>query len=189
MPVLPNASPDELNSPFFIANKEICQSFDQFIVANKGETHGNYNAFSYNVLGKVKHPNKWEFNIKKSSFTSGNLLLSSKYQCLHVASIWTAKNLKSDCPKFKIRPKKLLDFVKIGMFKNWNRLSTYNQYVIKSELPNHKLIINLFKLLGELLDFEKVWEIQYQNSELRIELRSESTHTSIIEKLLKENYS
>ena len=189
MPVTPNASTDELDSPFFLANEEICQSFDQFIVSNGGETRGKYNAFSYNVLGKVKHPNKWEFNIKKSTFTSGSLLLSSKYQSLHVASIWTAQDLESECPNFKIRPKKWFDFAKVGMFNNLNWLSDKKTYVIKCQNPNHSLIVNLSGTLSELLEQKRVWEIQYSNSVLKIELRSESTHTSIIEKLLVENYA
>lgn len=189
MPVSPNAAPSELSSPFFIENEKICHSFDEFIVAKNGETRGKYNAFSYNVIGKVRHPNKWEFRIQKSSFTSGNLLLSSKYQSLHVASIWTAKILKSDCPNFYIRKKKTFDFLKMALSRNWNFLLDNGKYVIKCADPNHELINDLKGKLGNLFELQRVWELRFENSELKIEIRSESTHTEIIEKFLVENYT
>lgn len=189
MPVTPNAAPGELDSPFFIANEEICQSFDQFIVSNGGETRGKYNAFSYNVLGKVRHSNKWEFRIKKSTFTSGNLLLSSEYQNLHIASIWTARSLQSDCPDFLIRRNKFLDGIRISFSKKWNWFTHDKRYVIRCRNRDHNLIKDMKDILKHLFDVDCVWEVHYNNPVLIIDLRANSSHTATIEKLLAKNYA
>lgn len=189
MPVKPNAATDELDSPYFKTNEKICQSFDQFIIAQNGETRGTYNAWSYNVLGKVRHPNKWEFRIKKSTFTSGNLLLSSKYQSLHVASTWTAQNLDSSCPSFKIRKPKFLDGFLISISKNLTWLDSSKNYVLKCTEPNNELISDLKTMLKPLFKDKLIWDLHYEKPVLSIELRSESTHTSLIEKLLAKNYA
>ena len=185
MPIKHNASPDEQTSSYFRANEGICQSFDAFIVASGGETRGTYNAWSYNVLAKVRHPYKWEFRIKKATYTSGNLLLSLKYQSLHVASIWTARNMEVDCPAFHIRKRKSLDSLSVFLFGKYYWLSEHKSYLIKSRNPDHPLIQQLKVILKDLLETEKVWNIEFNNPVLSIEIRSENTHTKTIEKLLK----
>jgi hypothetical protein len=189
MPISPNAAPDELDSPFFIKNEEVCRTFDEFIISLDGETRGNYNAFSYNILGEIRHPNEWEFNIKKSSFTSGNLLLSSKYQSLNIASKWTAKNLPSDCPEFFIRRKRFTDsFITSGSKKsNW--LSTSQRYVIKPQEPSHYFIKELEVKIKDLIRSGQVWEVRYENNMLSIDLRTDQIHTGIIKDLIQKTYT
>jgi len=186
MPVVHNASPDEFDSPFFIANQKICEEFDTYIVGKNGETRGKYNSYSYSVLGKIRHPQKWEFEIKKASYTSGNLLLDSKYQSLHTASFWRAKKLETDCTYFKIRRKKRWDFLLLIIFpKIWRKHSSQGKYVIKSNHPDHDFIFKLNLILKKLFDSNKIWEIEFENSELEIDLRSAELHTEIIDELLK----
>ena len=185
MPITPNASPDEFNSPFFLANEKICQEFDTFILNHKGETRGKYHAFSYQVLGKIRHPEKWEFRIKKASFTSGNLLISTKKQSLFVSSKWTAKNFKSNCPKFLIRRKKRWDFLKVSSSKKkWSWFQGNRKYVIKTKDSQNEIVINLSEQLSKLFESNEIWRINLSENELKIELRSEELHLDIIEKLI-----
>lgn len=165
------------------------KSANQFITSMGGETVGTYNAWSYRVIGKINHPNQWEFLLKKSTFSSGNLLLSSEYQNLHIASIWIARNLPSNCSTFLIRKKKVGDGLKIALSRNWNWLSVKKRYLIYSKSPEHTLIEDIQYLLKHLLKLENLWEVRYENPILSIEVRSENSYTSTIEKLLTKNYS
>lgn len=174
MSLISDASPDEIKSPYYIQNKIICEKFEQFILNKSGKIKGKFNAWSYVVYGKTPHPSKWEFKIKKATYSSGNLLLSTKYQSLQVESIWFAKNMETDCSDFLIqKPKWYNRFKKLNDF-----------YSIKSKTPNHDLISSLTKILSPLLINQNIWKISYQNNELKIETRCENLELEIIEKLL-----
>jgi hypothetical protein len=79
-------------------------------LSKNGQTKGKHNAWSYIVSGKTPLNKEWHVTIKKSTFTSGNLLLSSEYQSLQFEERWIAKNFISDCPTFKIAKSKWSDF-------------------------------------------------------------------------------
>ena len=185
MPITPDASPDEYRSPFFIKNKAICEIFDQFIINLNGETNGAYNAWSYNAIGKINHVNEWQFRIKKSTYSSGNLLLSSKFQNLHIASEWIAKQLETTHPDFLIRKRSVLDIFKILTLKNWSKLIHFNHYVIYCEHPNNDLILQLTQVLSDLFKEKQVFSIQYKSPELIINLRTAEIHEDLILKVIK----
>lgn len=102
MAIIADASFDEQTSPFYLENKRICDEFESYILSKSGQTKGKYNAWSYIVTGKLPVNKQWYITIKKSTFTSGNLFLSSEYQSLQIESKWFSKNFISDCPHFKI---------------------------------------------------------------------------------------
>ncbi len=186
MPFVSNAGTSELDSPFFIQNSEICQRFDDFIVSFGGETRGKYNAFSYSGVGKIPHPNKWEFRIAKASFTSGDLILSSKYQSLQHATLWIARNLDKNIQEFIIRRMKWYDVLFLRFQKKSQQFGV-SKYVLTSSIAQSDLLDNLKTILHNLFEKDEIWEITFKESTLKIESRSEFLNTEIMEKLIKSD--
>lgn len=179
-----NASPSEQSSPFYDTNKKFCLTFEEFIQKNKGICEGKYNAWSYFVVGKINTQKKWVLKYKKSTFTSGNLLLSSKTQNLFVSSVWKTHGLENE--KFIIRKKKLKD----SLFKIFNstfkELNNFNKYTLISK-NNSKSISDLITILRPLLISGEVYHISNNNKELVIELRSDKHYFDIFKKLSDSN--
>ena len=189
MPIKPNAAPDEVESDFYIANERICKEFEAFFEELGGETKGAYNAFSYNAIARVKHPLKWTFQIKKSTYAATSIWLNSNYQGLLVACLWKAHDLRSDCPGFYIRKGKFFDFIKINLSKNWYWFDRQGKYVMNTSEPNHALIKQVKEFTKDLLNSKKVWEINYSfsDTQLSIDLRSDMLHLNTIKRLLDES--
>ena len=111
--IQPNASPSEKQSPFYEVNESFCQTFEKYIRNKNGISSGSYNAWSYSVIGKINHPTEWILEYKKSTFSSGNLLLSSKHQNLLTSVIWKTKG--DTTSEFFIRKRKLKHKQTIGL--------------------------------------------------------------------------
>ena len=185
MPIIPNAGPNELSSPFFKKNKESCEKFLKFIESLGGEVNGRYNAFSYHLLGKVKRKNQWNLRFKKSSYSSGSLLLSSKYQSLSFVSEWFADDIMLNCPKFKIRKKNKFDFIKKYIFSNLWKLKEHENYIIECVESDNFYIFNLNEILSSLYEGGKVYEITYEKKKMTISLRTEGIHEKEILKIIE----
>ncbi len=171
MPVKTNGTDIEKNFPFFLRNMDTCQAFDRFIIENNGETRGTYNAWSYLVVGKIRHENNWQFGIKKATYTSGNLLLSSKYQNLHYAQQFKADILESPREDFLIRKKKYFDFIRIALNPKLSWFDKGQHYIIKRGKDYNQFQETLCSLLSTLFSSKEVFSISYKNSKLIIDLR------------------
>ncbi|MFK5890225.1 MAG: hypothetical protein QM486_05795 [Flavobacteriaceae bacterium] len=185
MSIIPNAGTSELTSPFFKKNKESCEKFLKFIEGLGGKVNGRYNAFSYHLLGKIKRKNQWDLRFKKSSYTSGNLFLSSKYQSLSFVSEWFADEIELNCPKFKIRKKKKLDYIKKYIFSNLRELKENKNYILECSESNNFFILYLNEILLNLYIEEKVYEIIYEKKKMVISLRTEEIHREEILKIIE----
>lgn len=113
MGIKSNASAGELDSPFYSDNKAFCETFESFMTELGGETIGAYNAWSYNVKGRVDKRYRWIFQLNKSTYSSGTLLLSTKKQSLQFWTIWKCKCLVTNLPNFQLRKKRRLDAINI----------------------------------------------------------------------------
>jgi hypothetical protein len=196
MPIQSIATAYEENSPFYKVNKEICIAFDAFITKNGGQTRGKYGASAYSIRGKIPHPCQWEFKIKKSTFTStGNLLLSGKSQSLFVASRWTAQNIPTDCPSFRIRKKRWLDFFRIQWSRNWSKLYVSDRYVIQTSNPKNLFIHEVVDIIQDLFKEQNIMEITFHQTEsaeasgsLQIDLNTEGIKMNYIQALLEKSF-
>ena len=97
------ASPDELNSPFYIKNQELCLLWEKYILERGGKITGSYSCSAYIIKAKVKIYKTWVIDVKKASYTSGNLLLSSKYQSLQEHLTFKTLIKNSGCCDFYIK--------------------------------------------------------------------------------------
>lgn len=83
MPLISEASPSEKHSTYYLANEATCKEWEKFILSKDGKVNGVYNAWSLKIKAQIKTKRTWNFYVEKSTFSSGNLLLSSKTQSLH----------------------------------------------------------------------------------------------------------
>ena len=175
-----NASANEKLSPFYKANEAFCIDFENFIKQNQGICKGNYNAWSYLISGKISEPNQWVLEYKKSTFSSGNLLLPIKSQNLFISAIWKTKGSHSD---FKIRKKHSLDSISSIVNQDISTLNMFKKYVIVAK-NKPKSILKLVNLLKPLFVSEEIYEITNFKNELKIELRTEKHYFDIFKQLM-----
>jgi hypothetical protein len=186
MAIKPNASPDEVSSPFYKANEEFCSEFESYIARKNGKVKGNYNAWSYLIFGKISVPKNWDLMYKKSTFTSGNLLLSSEYQSLLVLAKWETERKGIHNTEFNIRRKTRVDLIKLLLNKSLSKLDLSDKYVIEIKDNKPQLISKLTELLKNLFISGEIYEIDYRNDKLKIELRTKKHHFDLFDKLTSE---
>lgn len=187
MKIKPNASPNELSSPFFKKNEEFCFDFESFIANKNGKVKGNYNSWSYLIFGKISNPTNWNLTYKKSTFTStGNLLLSSKYQSLLVLAEWETERKGTHNSEFTIRRKTRTDFLRKLVNKSLSELDISKKYILEIKNTKPKLISNLTEILKSLFQSREIYKIEHKNDKLKIEMRTEKHHFEIFDKLITE---
>ncbi|MFD2917799.1 hypothetical protein [Psychroserpens luteus] len=185
MKIKSHAAQNELTSPFYKANEDFCIRFENYIASKNGMIKGQYNAWSYLIFGKFESSKSWDLMYKKSTFSSsGNLLLSSKSQCLLTMATWSTKLYISENSSFSIRRTKNFDFIRKLFNKNIDTLNQKTGYIINSSRPLSKQVKNILIALKPLFDKKIIYEIELQRNELTIELRSEEHHFDVLEKIL-----
>ncbi len=145
MPIESNAAPDELDSPFYLKNEELCQKWEKYIISKGGEEKGIYNAWSLNFISKVKGENEWLIYVKKATFTSGNLLLSSKKQNLQEILTFKSVFENTGCKDFCI-----------------------SRSIFRRKEQNHPFFRQVKELLKEGISDKSLFEAKFKNSELTI---------------------
>lgn len=186
MKIKSNASQDELSSPFFSMNKKFCSEFESYIANKNGKVKGNYNAWSYLIFGKFSKLKNWDLIYKKSTFTSsGNLLLSSKFQSLFVMAKWIKELNGTHNSEFEIRKKTLADFIRIPLSKSLSKLEFSNKYVIIRKGNETQFLSQLIETLKSLFISGEIYKIDHSNKKLEIELRTEKHHFEVLDKLIE----
>jgi hypothetical protein len=166
MPIESNAASDELDSPFYKKNEELCKKWEQYILEKSGQVKGSYNAWSFHLMSKVKGKKEWLINVKKATFTSGNLLLSAKKQNLQ--EILTFKSICKDtgCKDFCICN---------SIFKRK-----------KQDHPFYKQIEDLVK---DGINDQSLYEVRFKNSELSIVFHYKNEWFEMADKILAFEYT
>lgn len=82
MSISSDATPDEKDSPFYKANRKLCENWQKFIEEKDGKCTGVYNSSSLNFKAKLNTRRTWLISVKKATYSNGFLLFSSKYQNL-----------------------------------------------------------------------------------------------------------
>ncbi len=102
MPIESNAAPDELESPFYAANKELCEKWEAFVQEKGGKINAIYNAWSFNIKAKFKTQRTYLISVKKATYSNGSIWFSSKKQNLQEILEIQTKVTDSGCPDFNI---------------------------------------------------------------------------------------
>jgi hypothetical protein len=176
-----NGSITEKDSPYFILNKIFCEEFEDFILERNGKVKGSYNAWSFSIAGKICDPNIWILNYKKSTYSSGNLMLSTKGQNVLTSAEWKTKNIFE--PKFKIRRKKFTDLLSLKLTRTLSTLDYSNKYVVDIQKQNDRAFKKLLNTLKPLFISEEIYEIENVGKKFRVELRTDQHHFKIFNQL------
>ena len=183
MTIKSNASDNETKSPYFIKNKEFCCDFEDYILKQNGKVKGNFNAWSYSIIGKISQSQSWTLKYKKATFSSGHLFLSTKRQNVLTSAEWLTTNNQG--PKFLIRQQGFGDYFNLKFNSSISRLDFTNQYIIKTNNRNSKFINTLIYNLKPLFIKGEIYKIENNHENLKIELFEQQIITSIFLK----NYS
>lgn len=187
MKIKPNASPDEISSPFFKSNEKFCFDFESFIYSKNGEVKGNYNAWSYLIFGKISNPKHWNLTYQKSTFTStSSLFLLSKRQNLLVLAKWETKNKVAPNSEFTIRKKTGIDFFKKLVNTSLHELDFSKKYILEIPKEKSRLCFKIIETLRPLFLSKEIYRIEHKNDTLKIEMRTEKHHFEMFEKLISE---
>lgn len=186
MRIKSNAAPDEVSSPYYDLNKTFCYDFERYIATKNGKVKGNFNAFSYLIFGKLHNSKHWDLTYKKSTFTStGNLILSSKSQCLLVLCKWETDFNCTTKSEFEIRKKKVSDLFRLAVNPYLGVLELNKNYVLYKKDKMPQKIAQLLNTLQALFISGEIYNIKLANSRLCIELRTEKHHFKSLDKLFE----
>jgi hypothetical protein len=163
-----NASEDEISSPFYKENKKRCDEFEKYILNSGGTLNGKFNSWSYKVTAQLSET--LSIIYKKSTYTSGNLLLSSKYQSLHEQVEITLTSDK-ELDFFRIRKRKTFDKIRSIFFKDFNFYKSSKNYIIISKEDNPDFQ-RLKYLLTPVIKANQLFEVIANKTTLYIDLRT-----------------
>jgi len=139
MSLISNATQDELDSPYYNQNQDICRKWEQFILEKGGKINGVFNAWSFMIKSKITGKKTWFIDVKKSTYSGGNLLLSLKYQNLQEILTFKARFNNIDCGNFCISR----SFFRRKSQKHLFYRDVYN--LLKKEIRDRSLYMTHFK--------------------------------------------
>ena len=185
MKIKSNAAPIELSSPFYKINEDFCFDFEKFVASKNGHVKGNYNAWSYFIQGKILAPKVWHLKYKKAIYSStGNLILSSKYQNLLTLAEWSTPMAGSHNSEFSIFKKEAIGIIG-RLIQNAKPFKSLRKYVVINSKNNPTLIISLYPVLEPLFQTGEIYSIILKKDVLTISLRTDQHHFEVFENLLK----
>ncbi len=144
MPIQSNASPDELESPYYHANKTLCFKWNDYILEKGGKVNGLFNAWSFSVNAAITTRRTWRIEVKKATYSNGSIFLSAnknKFECLTFKTTLPGVG----CPNFTIR--------KSG--RSWYK-------------GNHPLFTSIRRLLDDAFQNNEVYRVTFKHDELTI---------------------
>lgn len=174
MAITSNAAPDELSSPFYKKNMEICLAWERFLEELGGKSRGSVTAWAYLVQGQIESGLVWQVKVSKSHYTNSRWNAS-----LNVIEILEMKTLlpRAGGQEFKIRHGYLFD-----LFKRKKRLAINKKYSLFGE-PN-PIVEYLISYLGEAFTSNQVNFITLENNELHISLDTYNNNFDVVKRLI-----
>ena len=172
-----NAASDELDSPFYQKNEETCKKWEHFTHQNNGTISGTYNAWSYKLFVKFEQPNTCKITVSKATYSSGNLLLSSKYQNRQEHLVFHMKVASKS--SFMIKR------------ASWRELLTQRQslqanpyYSIFGKVDK-VILTEIVSILSSLFESKRVNEVHLKDGILNIKLNDSNGNLDIIHSLIQ----
>ena len=165
------AAPSELNSPFFLKNKHVCEVWEGFIKKHEGTIKGKCSVWALIVEGKIKKNTIWTFKIKKSTSSTSNIFISSKKAIIEFSTI-QASDINLKCTSFRIRKYKWLDFIRLKLSSNHMRVN--KELVLIAKNINRVEENRLVELIKKLPITIKADIVQYNDEKKTLMLRFQS---------------
>jgi hypothetical protein len=179
--IKPNAASDELSSPFFLKNEATCLKWEEFALKNGGTIQGTYNAWSYKVYLKINTPQPWFIIVSRATYTSGNLLLSSKYQSVDEKIVLKTK-IKSNV-NFTIKMSRPKDYFSLRRRKKLKISNSYSVIGVNNLVANPPFE-QITETLALLFKKKHVFSVKLNNYELVITLRDSNENYQVVQSLI-----
>jgi hypothetical protein len=174
MAIVSEASPDELCSPFYKKNMEICLSWESFIKELGGTSRGSVTAWAYLVQGQIKAGLTWKIKVSKSHYT--NSRWHAGFNVIELLEISTFLPYVG-AQEFTIRRSYLFD-----LFKRKKRLKVNRKYYLFGE--PHPIVEYLIPFLNEALTSNQVNFIRLKDNELNISLDTYNNNFDFVKQLI-----
>lgn len=161
MPIVSNGAPDELDSPFYLKNEELCNKWNEYVLAKVGELNAIFNAWSFNIKAKVKTNRTWLIDVKKATYSGGDLLLSAKYQ--NLLEILTFRTIikNTGCKDFRI-----------------------SRSIFKRRKRKHPFYDQVYNLVSASLKYKQLYDVTYKDFVLTIVFHHRNDWFSMTDKIL-----
>lgn len=160
MPIVSNAAPDELNSPFYKKNEDLCNQWEKYILGKEGEVNGVYNSMSFVIKAKVTSYKTWDIDIEKDTIGDGHYWLTSKHRGNKETAIYQTI-LSTACSNFKIQ--------KSG---------------IRVRGKKHQLAQAIYDLVKPAIENDSLHEVRFKKQKLSIVLYRKNDWFEFTERLL-----
>ncbi len=174
MAIISEAAPDELSSPFYKKNMEICLKWEKFFEELGGKSHGSVTSWAYLVQGQIESGLSWQIKVSKSYYAN-----SRWHASLNVIEILEMKTLlpRAGDQEFKIRHGYLFD-----LFKRKKRLVMNKKYCLFGQ--TNPIVEYLISYLGEAFVSNQVNFITLKENELHISLDTYNNNFDVVKRLI-----
>ena len=176
--IQPNASRDELDSPFYLNHEKICQKWEELALKNGGTIIGTYNSWSFKVYMKNDDLPPWKIIVSRANYTGGMLIFSSKYQSL-VDQIKVEVIVKSDA-NFTIKKRSILDLFSRQKRSSLKMNKSYN--VLGAN--ENSTFTEVIRLLTPVFKKKRVRRVHLKNNSLVISLIDSNEEYEIVQSLI-----
>ncbi len=177
-----NGSLEEAKSPFFEVNRKICEDWEKYILQQvNGVIRGKFNSWSFNFSARINKLTPIDITVKKSTYTSGILLFSSKYQNLDLRTQIKVSLLNPKSLNFTFKRKTLSSRLRYLFTKKSYKLET-GPYYIFGEAKENPFVIKLLYLLSKPLENKELSHLKFLNESntLSMELLNIDLDTSML---------
>ncbi len=174
----------EKRSPFYLKNEQICFELADYIAQKEGKLKGVYGAWSYHVISKIESPVEAVIEIKKASYSSGNLLLSTEYQSLYVSSTWKIRFNSNTIPIFTIYKVSFWNSIGAIFSTNVRRLQGGEKLFVRSK--DHDRLKRFLNSFSTIMDSNELYRMSFDRRKLELELRSKNLHLDFFDQLMQQ---
>ncbi|RRO20137.1 hypothetical protein [Flavobacteriaceae bacterium 14752] len=186
MSIKSEATKDEKSSPFYKNNKKFCKNVEDFVLDKEGNVHGYYNAWSYHIVAEVFTPQKWRLIYKKSTFSSGHILLNSKSQNIRSTLTWETMTQFKKNEYFIIKKRNILKYLSFNI-KKQPEFNLPRKYSFKGNIKDFKTVDNIIHILDKAFINYEIEKVHLKNKILIIKIANRNTLLNVFEKLLYLN--
>ena len=185
MSVVSDALKNELDSPFYLSNKNFCLEVEDFILRNSGEAVGKYNAWSFLVKGKITTPVECKLRYSKATDTAidRGLLTDIKMSVVY-RTVWEFKLSNTYKCEFVVREKSSFDKIK-SLFTTSYSIDFAPKYTVIKKGSD----LNLLNLISSTLKIPfssgDIFRAEFSSGLLKIEMNTDQKYFDLFEELIK----
>ena len=190
MPIESKATWDELDSPFYIENKRIAESWEEFAACFNAQSTGAYNAYAFKVRSTINIRMMWNLEVSRSHYNlapqvrSLSTEFNKKLSVVDLVVLCT-NQIPNQIKPFKIKRQNLLSSLfQIGLPTVFSA-----KYRVFGKGRNDPFTVTIQQLLEQEIRQEKLFQAELKNGELEIRISDSLDCFSTVRSILRTNLS